>query len=181
MNNYTPRQSLVLISYGVILGLLMGGLIWTVASPPRGKPVTLSTQPSDQLISIYISGEVLHPGVYNLPAGSRVKDAIEIAGGFLSTADISLVNQAEVVIDSTHINIIPKNTTESYKSLLIDINSASGAELETLPGIGTVFAKNIVDYRLENGPFLTIEEIQKVTGIGPQTYEKIKNLITIGK
>ena len=181
MNNIPTRQSLILISYGVIIGLLMGGIIWITASPPRGKPITLATRRADQLISIYISGEVVNPGVYQLPLGSRVKDAVEIAGGFLSTADVSLINQAAIVTDSSHISILPLQPNENLNATEININTASADELETLPGIGPTFAKNIIDYRLENGPFGSIEEIQKVAGIGPVTYDKIKDLISIGK
>jgi len=181
MNNFPAKQSLFLISFGVIIGLLMGGVIWIVASPPRGKPVTLATQPSDQLISVYISGEVVNPGVYQIPLGSRVKDAIDIAGGFLLSADVSQINQAALVTDSSHINIMPLISTGNSQNPGININSATEDELETLPGIGPVSAKNIINYRLENGPFNTIEEIQKVAGIGPQTFDNIKHLITVGK
>ena len=180
MHNITAKQSLFLISFGVIIGFLMSGIIWITASPPRGKPVTLATRQPDQLISIYISGDVVNPGVYQLPPGSRVKDAIELAGGFLSTADIESINQAALLVDSSHINIKPLLLTEYFQTFKININSASVNELETLPGIGATYAKKIVDYRLENGPFESIEEIQKVEGIGPVTYDKIKDLISIG-
>jgi len=180
MNNISTKQSLLLISLGVIVGFLMSGILWITASPPRGKPVTLATRQPNQLISVYISGEVVNPGVYQLPPGSRIKDAIEIAGGFLSTADIDSINLAALLIDSSHVNIMPLLRNKNSQIYVININSATEVELETLPGIGATFAKNIVDYRSENGPFMRIEEIQKVPGIGPITFDKIKDLISIG-
>jgi competence protein ComEA len=180
-NNIPYKQSFILISFGVIIGLLMGGVIWIIASPPRGYPITLATRQSNQLISVYISGEVVKPGIYQIPLGSRVKDAIDIAGGFLSTADVELINQAALVMDSSQVNIPPLRVKENLLNTGININTASAYELETLPGIGPAFAKNIVDYRSENGPFTVIEEIQKVVGIGPVTFEKIRHLITIGE
>jgi len=182
MNNFSAKHSLFLISFGVIIGLLMGGLIWIVSSPPRGKPVALATRPSDQLIRVYISGEVVNPGVYQIPIGSRVIDAVEIAGGFLSSADVALINQAALVTDSSHLNILPLMTRGNLQSSAININIATEAELESLPGIGPVSAKSIIDYRLENGPFRAIEEIQKVAVvIGPITFDNIKHLISIGE
>lgn len=180
MNNLQPRQSFLLIFYGVMIGLMVGGLIWIISSPPRGKPVTISTRSPDLFISVYISGEVLYPGVYQLPKGSRVKDVIEIAGGLLPNADVARINQAAIVDDSDHINIVPVNSQGVIENSGLNINTATEAELQNLPGIGPVFAKSIVDYRTENGPFRNIEEIQKVSGIGPKTYENIKNLIYVG-
>ena len=132
------------------------------------------------MLSVYISGEVLFPGVYQLPPGSRVRDAIEIAGGFLTSADTDSINQAALLIDSSHIIIMPLLFEENQQTYEININTASITELESLPRIGTTFAKNIVDYRLEHGPYLSIEEIQKVPGIGPVTFDKIKDLISTG-
>ena len=181
MNNFPARQSFILISFGVIIGLMMGGVTWIIASPPRGKPVTLATRPSEQLISVYISGEIVNPGVYQIPLGSRVKDVVEIAGGFLKGADFSQINLAAMVNDSSHINILPLNSDGNIQNSGININIASEEELETLPGIGPVAAKSIIDYRIEYGPYKNIEEIMKVAGIGPQTFEKIKHLITTGE
>lgn len=176
----TVKQSLFLITFGVIIGLMVGGLIWLIASPPRGKPVTLVTRQTDQIITVYISGEIANPGVYQLPPGSRVKDAIEIAGGLLSSADLNQINQAAMLVDSSHITILSLIPGVNSQNTSININTATEDELEFLPGIGPVSAKSIIEYRMKNGSFGSIEEIQKVEGIGPAIFEKIKDLIYVG-
>lgn len=181
MINTSTKQALLFISFGVILGLLAGGVIWITASQPRGNPITLATMSTDQTISIYISGDVVNPGVYRLPQGSRIQDAVNSAGGFLSSADVNFVNLATLLIDSSQINIPSLSSVENTFVGKININTATEEELEILPGIGPTAAKNIIKYRMENGVFMGIEDIQKVAGIGPVTYEKIKFLITIGK
>jgi len=180
MKFFPGAKSLLLVTYGVMIGLLMGGVLWIVSSPPRGNPVTLATRSSVQFVTAYISGEVVNPGVYQIPHGSRVKDLVEIAGGFLTSADVSKVNMAAIVTDSSHLNIISLMAIENIQNSLININTASQSELETLPGIGPVLAKYIIDYRLESGPFKRTVDIQSVPGIGPQTFDEIKDFITIG-
>ena len=181
MINTSTKQAFLFISYGVFIGLLAGGLIWINASQPRGNPVVLATMSADQTISIYISGDIVNPGVYRLSQGSRIQDAVNSAGGFLPSADVDSVNLAALLIDSSQINIPSLSSMENTISGKVNINSATEEELEILPGIGPTAAKNIIEYRVENGEFMGIEDIQKVAGIGPATYEKIKFLITVGK
>jgi competence protein ComEA len=132
--------------------------------------------------------------VYALPQGARVQDAISAAGGFLAEADTELINLARPLEDGERLEIAyiegsspviptpgvegPPTTTSS--SELININTASQSELETLPGIGPTTAQKIMDYRDANGPFVSIEDIVNVSGIGPATFERIKDLITVG-
>jgi competence protein ComEA len=177
MINSSTRQALVFITFGVLIGLIASGLILITASPPRGNPITLAPSSTSKLITIYISGEVVNPGVYELPLGSRVQDAVTSAGGLLSTADSSGINLAALLIDSSQIDI--PSIVDSYLTGKININTASIEELDTLPGIGLTAARNIVEFRIENGLFIYLEDIQKVAGIGPVIYEKIKNLISI--
>lgn len=178
MINGSTRQFILLITYGVLIGLIAGGLIWITASPPRGNPVNLVPTSTMKRITIYISGAVVNPGVYELPPGSRIQDAVTIAGGFLPTADSGGINLAAILIDSSQIDI-PSRINSNFNGK-VNINTATVEELDQLPGIGPTAAKNIVEYRLENGLFIFLEDIQKVTGIGSLTYEKIKDLITIG-
>lgn len=178
MINSSTRQALLLITFGVLIGLIAGGLIWITASPPRGNPIVLAPSSTSKLITVYISGEVVSPGVYELPSGSRIKDAINSAGGLLSTADADGINLAALLIDSSQVDI--PSIGDSFLSGKVNINTASIEELDSLPGVGPTAARNIIDYRLENGLFIYLEDIQKVTGIGPVIYEKIKYMISLG-
>jgi competence protein ComEA len=180
------------ILLGTLLGLLCGAVIYLTAVPPKGKPILLQAAPTSSPFVIFVTGAVNHPGVYSLPRSSRVADAIEAAGGTLDTADTKLINLALHIRDGDRINVpyegeksaVPpagysgdlQNTTTSY---LININSASQTILETLPGIGATRAREIILYRETNGDFKSIEDLQKVTGIGEATLERIRSLITV--
>lgn len=146
----------------------------------------------NQDILVYVVGAVKSPGVYTLNEGSRVKDAIEIAGGPLSDADLLVLNLAEKLQDEDKI-YIPKQgevdeVTQGKSSQniglsskddgKININTADISELEILPGIGPATAQKIIDYRNENGRFKSIEEIKNVSGIGDKKFEQIKDKIT---
>lgn len=152
---------------------------------------------SNERIFVHVAGEVNNPGVYEMNQGDRVFQAIDKAGGAKDTADLSLINLAEKLKDGEKIIVYPKvssveesntlfqettnqNTYYKPQSNLININTASREELESLPGIGEVLAQRIVDYRNNNGYFKTIEEIKEVSGIGEKKFEAIRNLITVG-
>jgi len=134
---------------------------------------------------------VPRPGVYALPQGARTQDAISAAGGFLAEAEKSQINLAALLEDGAKLDIpylegaspiltTPAPEVVTSTTELIDINTASSVELEELPGIGPTTAQKIVEYREQNGPFLSTEDIINVSGIGPGTYERIKDLITVG-
>ena len=144
---------------------------------------------------VHVSGAVIKPGVYSLPSGSRVKDAIEKSGGLKSDADSNLVNLAMLVEDGMQVWVPYQSidkadtdmpfamevepTTGGAEVNRININTANQIELESLSGIGPSRAQAIIQYRLEKGPFKEIEEIQEVSGIGPVTFEKIEPFITV--
>ncbi len=178
---------------GILFGLFIAVLVWVVARNPSGQAVTLRPVPTEKPIVVQISGAVPRPGVYALAQGSRVQDAISAAGGFLAEAEKTGINLARALEDGEQVDIPymegaspvilegPAATEAPLVSTeLININFASQAELESLPGIGPTTAKKIIDYREQNGPFLTAEDIINVSGIGPGTYERIKDLITVG-
>lgn len=140
---------------------------------------------------VYVAGAVEQPGVYALPPGSRVQDAINLAGGFLPSANVEAINLAAFLKDGEQIYIpeigemsltLEARSPEvgSLFTRQIDINTATQAELESLPEIGPVTAAEIIAYREQHGAFNSIEEIQNVPGIGAKTFEKIKDLITVG-
>jgi competence protein ComEA len=170
------------IIIGVIAGVLLTALIWLAASPPRGKAVELFSPPTQIPIMVHVTGAVATPGLYLLPQGSRVNDAIKAAGGFLENADTSFVNLAGLVQDGDKIHIpeLMPGLSIGGSGLLVNINSATEPELENLPGIGPTLAQKIVDYRNQYGFFDTIDAIKNVPGFGESVFEEIKSLITVG-
>lgn len=127
-----------------------------------------------------IDGAVKVPGVYQLNNGDRINDAIIMAGGLTENACTKNLNKAEKLTDGEKI-FIPEEGEDSEGSTgssLININSASMADLMSLPGVGETYAQRIIDYRNEKS-FGSIEEIKNIKGIGNKTFEKMKELITV--
>ncbi|MBC7326098.1 MAG: helix-hairpin-helix domain-containing protein, partial [Moorella sp. (in: Bacteria)] len=151
-------------------------------------------------IQVHVAGAVQRPGVYELPAGARVNEAVSLAG-LLPEANANALNLAAPLNDGQQV-IVPRQgetagladagsqpvpgTTGSTGAGgvassrgKVNINTAGLAELDTLPGIGPTLAQRILDYRREKGPFRTIEDLQNVSGIGPQKFADLKDLITV--
>jgi len=175
------------------------GTVFVLRRPESPGPVAITTatpRPTATPASIWVDvrGAVNQPGVYALPVGSRVQDALARAGNVLVNADTRALNLARRVNDGEQIYVptlgeatpIPP-TVSSGKSAptatralsKININTATLAELDTLPGIGPAIAQRIIDYRTQNGDFKTIEDIKKVRGIGDALFNQIKDLITV--
>jgi competence protein ComEA len=184
------NKSLWWVAAFIIVGVLLGaGIIYLVTRPPKGEPIVLLPAPTQSPITVYVSGAIETPGLFTLPAGSRVNDVIQAAGGTTENADIDALNLAKIVEDGEQI-IVPEDVTpESEENgtvpvnpsdIMVNINTATLEQLDTLPGIGPKTAQNIIDYRTANGPFTNIEEIQDVPNIGQVTFDKIKALITTG-
>ena len=135
-------------------------------------------------IFVDVCGAVETPGVYELPAGSRVFEAVRMAGGLLGDAREDAVNQAALLEDGQQIYIpkegeIPSVEEGSVSDGLVNINTADIEELTTLPGIGEAKAADIIAYREEHGSFSSIEEIKEVNGIKDAVFEKIKEKIKV--
>lgn len=149
-------------------------------------------------IFVHVCGAVKNPGVYELIGGSRVYEAVDMAGGFLDEADVSFINLAAVLTDGQKIYVYTLEETSSLEvsdyiediqnqtavgettsGNKININTATEAELEQLNGIGKTRAQAIIEYRNNNGRFESIESIKKVSGIGDSTYEKLKEQICV--
>lgn len=144
----------------------------------------------DEKIFIYISGAVNSPGVIEIDANCRVKDAIEESGGLKENADLTNINLAEKLEDEKKIYIpevgenlnketIEESQNQEPKKLNVNINTANSSELQKLPGIGPSLAESIVEYRKQNGRFASVEDIKKVSGIGESKFDKIKRYIKI--
>ncbi len=173
----------------IIVGILLGmGILLLVTRPPRGNPITLLPAPTAGPITVFVSGKVSQEGLYVLPVGSRINDAIQAAGGFLADANSSGLNLAEVLEDGEQIEVPGLSASaatgspiqlETRAADLVDINTASVEQLDSLPDIGPITAQDILDYRSAHGPFVSIEAIMDVPGIGQGKYDSIKDLITV--
>jgi competence protein ComEA len=185
------RRSLPFL-YGMLVGLFSTGLLLLVTSPPRGYPVTLVDPPTPGPVRVHVAGAVARPGVYELPRGAIVQEAIDAAGGPHEGALLDSLNLAVAISDGQKIYLPwkPSNAAESgsaetdvFSSLsqdgLINPNTASPAELDTLPGIGPALAKSIVDFRNTHGPFASLDDLLLVPGIGPAKLESLRDHVTL--
>lgn len=184
-------KSALYLASGILFGLFLAALVWVVARNPSGEAVILRPAPTEKPVIVYITGAVPRPGVYALPKNARVQDAISAAGGFLAEAEKSQINLAALLEDGEKLDVpflegaspilgTPGPTVVAVTTELVNINTASAAELDTLPGIGPSLAQRIIDYRQQNGPFINAEDIINVPGIGAGNYERFKDMITVG-
>ncbi len=157
----------------------------TAAAEETGLPDT-SEDDAGKRICVFVCGAVREPGVYELPEGSRVRDALAAAGGFREDADREYVNLAGPVADGDQIRLPTEEEAAAAGNLtgaadqagIVNINTADAGELMTLPGIGETRAEEIIRYRTRQGGFASPEEIMNVSGIGEASYEKIRDRIT---
>lgn len=177
------------VIYIVVGVLLAAGVIFLVTRPPRGNPIILLPAPTPAPITVYVGGSVKQAGLYALPYGSRVNDAIQAAGGFSEQANQGAINLAKMLADGDQVNVPaskPSGTSENGTGQpgpsfdLVDINTATLEQLDNLPEIGPITAQKIIDYRNSNGLFGKTEDLLDVDGIGQGTFDKIKDLITVG-
>lgn len=158
---------------------------------------------SAMVIVVHVAGEVNAPGVYSLAAGSRMVDALEAAGGPTNRADLEVINLATPITDATQIYVPARSQTarptfrrpqpgvnggensgatgqaDGQQGGVININRASAAELEQLPGVGPATAQAIIDYRTSNGPFVTLEDLLEVKGIGPAKFAAMRSNVGV--
>ena len=150
------------------------------------ETVSQENDTTEEGIWIHIAGHVVNPGVYYMKKGSRLFEAVDIAGGMSEDASDEPVNLALVLQDGQHVyipgirDLSTYDTGDAYDTggSLIDINTASAPELQSLPGIGESKARAIIEYR-ERSPFVSIEDIMNVPGIKENSFEKIKDRIRV--
>ena len=192
------------------LGLLVGGFFLLKPAPETPVKETnlqaevaavskdLSTEkevkeePVEQdLITVDVKGAVKSPGIYDLPVGSRVNDAVQKAGGLTEQADSKSLNLAQKVSDEALVYVptkgeeaasqqagsgVPSSTSKDKK---VNLNKASLEELKQVKGLGGKRAQDIIDHRESNGKFKSVDELKKVSGIGAKTIEKLKDYVTV--
>lgn len=132
-----------------------------------------------EIFGVHVKGAVNAPGYYELPEGSRYKDALIAAGGETADANLEELNLATIILDGEEIIIASKNSTKSNSTGKININTADLYKLCKLEGIGEATAQKIIDYRSSKGPFTSIKDLKKVSGIGESKFKIIENLITV--
>lgn len=166
------------------------GLAAQTGAVPKGSESAVSEGQTPESASataevlVYVSGEVVNPGVVSLPVGSRVVDALEKVGGPGEDADLETTNLARVVTDGEQIHIPsasaastatgPQAPVEQAPPPCIDVNVATAQELEQLVGIGPALSQRIVDHREQNGAFLAKGDLRLVAGIGPKVFAGIE-------
>ena len=141
------------------------------------------------LITVDVKGAVKSPGIYDLPVGSRVNDAVQKAGGLIDNADSKSINLAQKISDEALVYVPTKeeaanqesysNATGNKESKKVNLNKASLEELKQVKGLGAKRAQDIIDHRESNGKFKSVDELKKVSGIGAKTIEKLKEYVTV--
>lgn len=175
--------------FAALATVLLAGLALFIVRLPRPDPIVivLTPVPGSRPAVVYVSGAVQNPGVYALRDGDRMVQAVEAAGGFAPEADRDHINLAAPLRDGQQVHVphvgervaSARSAPASAPTGRVNINTASIEELKGLPGIGDAYARAIIDYRTKNGPFRRAEDVVKVRGIGPRTYERLKDLITV--
>ena len=141
------------------------------------------------LITVDVKGAVKSPGIYDLPVGSRINDAVQKAGGLTDNADSKSINLAQRISDEALVYVPTKeevanqesysNATGNKESKKVNLNKASLEELKQVKGLGAKRAQDIIDHRESNGKFKSVDELKKVSGIGAKTIEKLKEYVTV--
>lgn len=143
------------------------------------------------LITVDVKGAVKAPGIYDLPVGSRVNDAVQKAGGLTEQADSKSLNLAQKVSDEALVYVPSKGeesasektgsgtASSTSKEKKVNLNKASLEELKQVKGLGAKRAQDIIDHREANGKFKSVDELKKVSGIGAKTIEKLKDYVTV--
>ena len=191
------KASVYLVIAIIAIGFYLGkqnksSQIASADSSDQINVTSTTTKVQSRKIIVYVTGEVNSPGVVQVQEGARIFEAIEMAGGSTALSNISACDLASKVIDGTTI-YIPKQGENvgcsrgqsanaggnSSTSTVINLNTATQAELETLPGVGPALASTIISYREENGGFSSVNDLRKVSGIGDKKFSDLKDLVSV--
>jgi len=184
--NFTPIQKRALLGMSAVVVVLSIFIVIRGNTDEITPPPVVVEQVQAPQIFVDVTGAVNTPGVYTLTSSSRVIDAIKAAGGSAPGADLSTINLARVLADGEQIYVDAAITNSKgvrvsspKRSGPININRATAGEFDSLDGIGPVIANRIVTYRKTHGPFITVEDLQKVSGIGAAKFAQIKSKIRV--
>lgn len=196
MLEFRPRETVALALLGLLV--LSGALVAFARSRPvplEPAPAAVASpapsSPAPAVLFVHVAGAVRRPGVYDFAAGSRVVDALRAAGGPAAGADTDAINLARPLADGERIYVPRRGETPPPDSApgggagpgtargKVNINTASGSELESLPGVGPVLAQRILAYREQHGPFRTVRDLMKVEGIGPKKFASLEPYVTV--
>jgi competence protein ComEA len=164
-----------------------------VGDGARAGPLpTGSARPSGpvQEVVVHVVGQVLRPGLVTVPVGARVADAVAAAGGPVRGADLAAINLARLVSDGEQIRVpapgevvtglgAPGGAGAAAPSTVVDLNTATLADLDSLPGIGPVLAQRVLDWRFEHGRFTTVDELGEVAGIGDRMLSQLRAKVRV--
>jgi competence protein ComEA len=184
--NFTSIQKRALLTISAVVVVISVFIVIRGNMDEVIAPPVVVEQVQAPQIFVDVTGAVNAPGVYTLTASSRVIDAIKAAGGSAAGADLSTINLARVLADGEQIYVDAAVTntkgvriSATKRSGPISINRATVSDFDSLDGIGPVIARRIIEYRKTHGPFMTIEDLQKVSGIGEAKFAQIKSKIRI--
>ncbi|MEV0232378.1 ComEA family DNA-binding protein [Nonomuraea sp. NPDC050786] len=179
---------------GVLAAAVAAFFLWrSQPSPeplPPPTPIAAHTTPSPTApakVTVHVTGKIHKPGVYQLPSGSRVTDAVEAAGGVSRGASTGTLNLARRLIDGEQIVVGGTATqaapgtsvTGPAATAVLNLNSATTDQLEQLPGVGEVLAARIIEFRDSHGGFTAVEQLREVTGIGPRKFDELKARVSV--
>ena len=182
------RQAIVVCVLALVLLVAAGKLLGARQPVAQKRPaqVKLVAAATRAELLIDVSGAVHRSGVYKLPAGSRINDALLKAGGETEKADLTLVNRAALLTDGQQVLVPEKVTAAAATSsggsapattAPVRLNSATLEQLDELPGVGPSTAQRIIDYRTASGPFKSVDELDSVSGIGPAKLAELRDLV----
>ncbi|WP_320066885.1 helix-hairpin-helix domain-containing protein [Micromonospora sp. RTGN7] len=205
---FDPGRRGVRALAAVAVAVVLGAALWAWQSRPQAEPVGAAPSaasgaeapgeaqppaagptPGGELV-VAVAGKVRRPGLVRLPAGARVADAVRAAGGALPGVDVALLNPARKVTDGELILVgvaapagqpgtaVPGANSPAAGGL-VNLNTATLAQLDTLPGVGPVLAQRILDHRDRKGGFRSVGDLRQVEGIGDARYEQLKELVTV--
>ncbi len=179
------RRNFILLA-AIGLGVVLGIAALRVYDDRSAPEIVVRDSAQTRTISVQVSGAVVMPGVYDLDPDARLEDAIRAAGGASSEADLAALNLARRLKDGENIDIPairptpgPGTVPAAEDDDRIDINLASAEELDLLPGIGPAIADAIIEYRTDNGPFASVDELARVPGISARMVDTMRDQVTI--
>jgi competence protein ComEA len=183
-----------------VVVLVGGSVLLLGGSPPaepapllpaaRDSPPTAAAAPSkaaDSALVVSVVGKVRSPGLVAVPSGARVADALSAAGGALHGTDLTALNLARKLTDGEQLYVgipappqaVPQQADAPTAPGKLNLNTASAEQLDTLPGVGEVTAKRIVDWRTQHGSFSSVDQLQEVDGIGATKFSRLRDQVTV--